>query len=44
MYLVILGGSINKSDEERRMEDEEEINYLNQNKKSRRNSKWKKNC
>ena len=29
MYLVMLGGSKNKSNEEIQREDEEQINYLN---------------
>lgn len=28
MYLVIVGGNITKTDEERRLEDEEQMNYL----------------
>lgn len=28
MYLVIVGGKITKTDEERRLEDEEQMNYL----------------
>lgn len=28
MYLVIVGGNITKTDEERRVEDEEQMNYL----------------
>jgi len=33
MYLVIVGGNINKTDEERRLEDEEQMNYLKNYKK-----------
>ena len=28
MYLVIVGGNITKTDDERRLEDEEQMNYL----------------
>lgn len=28
MYLVIVGGNMNKTDEERKLEDEEQMNYL----------------
>lgn len=28
LYLIILGGSKNKTDEERKIEDEEQIKYL----------------
>ena len=27
-YLVIVGGNLNKTDEEKRIEDEEQMNYL----------------
>ena len=33
MYLVIVGSNINKTDEERRLEDEEQMNYLKSYKK-----------
>ena len=33
MYLVIVGSNINKTDEERRLEDEEQMNYLKNYKK-----------
>lgn len=35
MYLVIVGGNINKTDEERRLEDEEQMNYLKKYKNNR---------
>lgn len=39
-YLIILGASMNKSDEERKAEDEEQMKYLREYKK-RRNVMWK---
>lgn len=28
IYLIIVGGNMNKTDEEKRLEDEEQVNYL----------------
>ena len=39
----MIGGNLNKSEYEKQMEDEEQINYLKEYKKNRGNSKWKKN-
>lgn len=40
-YLIIVGGNMNKTDEERRLEDEEQMNYLKEY-KNRRNNSWSK--
>ena len=40
---IMIGGNLNKSEYEKQMEDEEQINYLKEYKKNRGNSKWKKN-
>ena len=37
MYLVIVGGNINKTDGERRLEDEEQMNYLKNYKNNKEN-------
>ena len=37
MYLIILGGSKNKTDEEQQLEDEEQIKYLKNYKNKMRN-------
>lgn len=33
MYVVIIGANLNKSDEERKFEDEEQMKYLRENNK-----------
>lgn len=38
---IMIGGNLNKSEYEKRMEDEEQIKYLKEY-KDRRSSKWKK--
>ena len=38
-YLIILGASMNKSDEERELEDQEQIEYLKNYKKMEGNNK-----
>ena len=43
MYCIIVGGNISKSKEEREMEDEEQIKFINENNKIGRNFQWKKN-
>lgn len=35
MYFVIVGANITKTDEERRLEDEEQMNYLKKYKKNK---------
>lgn len=39
MYLVIVGGNINKSERERMLEDEEQLRYLRNYKKWLKNGK-----
>ena len=41
-FCILIGGNINKSEDEKRIEDEEQIKYLKDYKK-RRDEKWKKN-
>ena len=38
VYLIIVGGNMNKTDEERRTEDEEQMKYL---KKYKNKNKWR---
>jgi Na+-transporting methylmalonyl-CoA/oxaloacetate decarboxylase gamma subunit len=35
MYLIIVGGNLSKSDYERKIEDEEQLNYLNEYNKNK---------
>lgn len=43
MYLVILSGSINKSNEEKQIEDKEQMNYLEKYKNTKKENKNGKN-
>ena len=38
VYLILVGGNMNKTDEERRTEDEEQMKYL---KKYKNKNKWR---
>ena len=40
MYLILVGGNITKTETERKMEDEEQMEYLK--KFNNRKSKWRK--
>lgn len=41
VILIIIGGNMNKSDEERRLEDEEEMKYIEKYKKDKEKRKFK---
>ena len=41
VILIIIGGNMNKSDEERRLEDEEEMKYIEKYKKDKEKRKIK---
>lgn len=41
VILIIIGGNMDKSDEERRLEDEEEMKYIEKYKKDKEKRKFK---
>ena len=42
MYLVIVGGNMNKTDEEKELENQEQMKFLKNNCKTKNVQKWKK--
>lgn len=42
MYLVIVGGNMNKTEEEKELENQEQMKFLKNNCKTKNVQKWKK--